>query len=92
MMKRFGHARTQTDRAGLLRRYGYGVPNLERAILSSLNDATIVTEERLRPFRKDSTGSKTQHMNLRNLPWPHDEPRALGEADVQLRITLSYFC
>jgi hypothetical protein len=91
MMKRFGHARTQTDRAGLLRRYGYGVPNLERAILSSLNDATIVTEERLRPFRKDSTGSKTQHMNLRNLPWPHDEPRALGEADVQLRITLSYF-
>jgi hypothetical protein len=56
-----------------------------------LNDATIVAEERLRPFRKDSTGAKTQHMNLHNLPWPHDELQALGEADVQLRITLSYF-
>ena len=91
MMERFGQARTQTDRAGLLRRYGYGVPNFERAILSSLNDATIVAEERLRPFRKDSTGVKTQHMNLHNLPWPHDELQALGGADVQLRITLSYF-
>jgi hypothetical protein len=27
-----------------------------------LNDATIVAEERLRPFRKGSSGVKTQHM------------------------------
>ncbi len=91
MMEHFGRARTQTDRASLLRRYGYGVPNFERAILSSLNDATIVAEERLRPFRKDGSVVKTQHMNLHNLPWPHDELQALGGADVQLRITLSYF-
>jgi len=65
-------------------------PNPKR-ILNTLNDATIVAEDRLRPFRKDSTGAKTQHMNLHNLPWPHDELQALGEADVQLRITLSYF-
>jgi hypothetical protein len=54
MMERFGQARTQTDRASLLRRYGYGMPNFERAILSSLNDATIVAEECLRPFQAAS--------------------------------------
>jgi hypothetical protein len=84
MMERFGQARTQTDRASLLGRYGYGVPNFERAILSSLNDATIVAEERLRPFRKDGSAVKTQHMNLHNLSWPHDELQALGEADVSV--------
>lgn len=91
MMEHFGQAQTQTDRASLLRRYGYGVPNFERAILSSLNDATIVAEERLRPFRKDGSGVKTQDMNLHNLPWPQDELQALSETDIELRITLSYF-
>jgi hypothetical protein len=89
-MERFGRARPQTDQASLLRRYEYGVPNFERAILSSLNDATIVRRKRLRPFRKDGSVVKTQHMNLHNLPSPHNELQALGEADVQLRITPSY--
>jgi len=91
MMRRFGEARTQTDRASLLRRYGYGVPNFGRATLSSLNDATIVTEERIRPFRREGSKVKSHHMNLHKLPWPHDELQALGGANVDLRITLSYF-
>jgi hypothetical protein len=81
IMERFGQARTQTDRASLLRRYGYGVPNFERAILNSLKDATIVAEEHLRPFRRETSGVKTQHMNLHILTWPHDELGALAEAE-----------
>ena len=30
-------------------------------------------------------------MNLHRLPWPRDELLALGEQDVELRLTLSYF-
>jgi hypothetical protein len=30
-------------------------------------------------------------MNVHRLPWPHDELRRLGETEVVLRVTLSYF-
>jgi hypothetical protein len=43
------------------------------------------------PFRKDGSQIKTRDMNLHRLPWPRNELAALGEMDVELRITLSYF-
>ena len=36
----------------LLRRYGYGVPNLARAIRSNEKDVTLVVEREITPFRK----------------------------------------
>src|SRR3546814_7093768 len=45
----------------------------------------------LLPFRKDGSAIKTRDMNLHRLPWPRAELAALGELDVELRITLSYF-
>lgn len=90
MWAQMDKARTQAEREALLRRFGYGVPNLDRAVLSSSNDVTIVAEERLRPFRKDGT-VKTKDMNLHRLPWPREELSSIGATDVQLRVTLSYF-
>jgi hypothetical protein len=77
----------------LLRRYGYGVPNLERALLSSKNDLTMICEDQLQPFHKeDGKGSvKTKEMNLHILPWPKEELEKLREAKVEMRVTLSYF-
>ncbi|WP_246515993.1 hypothetical protein [Bradyrhizobium diversitatis] len=50
-----------------------------------------MVEDALLPFRKDGSAIKTRSMNLHRLPWPRDELLALGEQDVELRVTLSYF-
>jgi hypothetical protein len=76
----------------LLRRYGYGVPDFQRAVYSSLNDATFVVQDSLQPLWRAPDGAiKTRHMHLQSLPWPRTELELLAETDVELRITLSYF-
>lgn len=83
---------TRAEKLAFLRRYGYGVPNYGRAVLSTLNDTTLVVEDRLRPFWRDAKGVvKTRDMHLHSLPWPRAELEALGETEVELRVTLSYF-
>ncbi len=74
-----------------LRRYGYGVPDLERCLLSSRNDLTLIIEDRLRPFQREGSRIKTRDMNLHQLPWPTEQLQNLGDSPVQLRVTLSYF-
>lgn len=91
MRTRFEAAGSQTQRAALLRRYGWGVPDLDRALLSALNDATLMVEDALLPFRKHGSAIKTRDMHLHRLPWPREELLALGDLDVELRVTLSYF-
>jgi hypothetical protein len=92
MRNRFDQATAQTHKLALLRRYGYGVPDYLRAISSSINDATLIIEDSLQPFWRDHDGRvKTRHMHLHTLPWPRAALEELGEADVSLRVTLSYF-
>jgi hypothetical protein len=91
MRARFNGVSSQAQKLGLLRRYGWGVPDLTRALLSAANDATLMVEDALLPFRKDGSQIKTRDMNLHRLPWPREELAALGNLDVELRITLSYF-
>jgi hypothetical protein len=81
----------RVERGALLRRFGYGVPNLDRAAMSSLNDATVVAEEHLRPLQLVGSQVKTKDMNLHDLPWPREELERIGTTEVQLRVTLSYF-
>ncbi len=87
----FDAAGSQMERAAVLRRYGWGVPDLGRALLSATNDATLMIEDALQPFRRDKSVIKTRDMHLHRLPWPRDELLALGEQPVELRVTLSYF-
>lgn len=87
----FDAAGSQAQRSALLRRYGWGVPDLARALLSASNDATLMVEDALLPFRRDASSIKTRDMHLHQLPWPRDELLALGDQDVELRVTLSYF-
>jgi Subtilase family len=83
-------AKTQIQ--ALVRRYGYGVPNLNRALLSTRNDLTLMVEDELQPFQREGTAAtKTRDMKLHVLPWPRDQLAALGAAPVELRATLSYF-
>jgi len=74
-----------------LRTYGYGVPNLAKALSSVGNAATMVVEESLRPYHKVGSDIKTNHMHVHELPWPKSVLTQLGDADVTMRVTLSYF-
>jgi hypothetical protein len=92
MRARFDAAASQAQKLALLRRYGWGAPDLTRALLSAANDATLIVEDALLPFRMAASSQvKTRDMNLHQLPWPREELAALGKLDVELRITLSYF-
>lgn len=79
-----------------LRVYGYGVPNLDQAIWSAKNNATLVIQDSLRPFDQETDDNgqkriKTKDLRLHRLPWPKQVLEQLGEEDVRLRVTLSYF-
>lgn len=83
---------SKTDVARMVRHCGFGVPDLSRALWSVENSLTLVSEDRLQPFmREGSKDPKLRDMNLHQLPWPLAELEALGEAEVELRVTLSYF-
>jgi Subtilase family len=91
MRQQFDAAISEQQKRALLRKYGYGVPSYERAVLSAANDLTLIAEDDLLPFYKETGRIKTHHMNLHEFPWPRTELEQLGETGVELRVTLSYY-
>jgi hypothetical protein len=79
------------ERVNRLKVYGYGVPNLERALYSASNVVTLVGQYSLQPFRKVGSEYKTNEINFHNLPWPEDVLAGLGDTPISMRVTLSYF-
>ncbi|MBD3624563.1 MAG: S8 family peptidase [Rhodobacteraceae bacterium] len=77
----------------LFQRYGYGVPDLVRARRSASNALTLIVEDSITPYGlSDKTGGDVHNeMKLFTLPWPVEALRALGNADVTLRVALSSF-
>ncbi len=76
----------------ILRVYGYGVPSLERALYSARNSLTLIVQDSIQPFFKDEDGTiKTNEMKLHALPWPREVLAELGETEVEMKVTLSYF-
>lgn len=74
-----------------LRCYGYGVPDLRRALNSASNAVTMIYEGELQPFRKEQSDIKTNHMHVHELPWPREVLEDLENEMVAMRVTLSYF-
>jgi hypothetical protein len=93
MWSRIDAAPTKKDAVNLLRRYGMGVPSLERATRSAANALTLVDEAVIHPYEREgqSSSGKAREMNFHQLPWPVQELSELGETKVRLRVTLSYF-
>lgn len=76
----------------LLRVFGFGVPELERAIYSQESALTFIAQELIRPFGfNDEDKPETNEMHLFNLPWPKELLLEMGESQVSMRVTLSYF-
>jgi len=88
MQDRFTAAGTaRRSRQALVRRYGFGVPTLERCLRSATNALTLIVQDTIHPFQM----GKLREMHLHDLPWPREALVALGEVPVRLRGTLSYF-
>lgn len=91
MRRQLDAAGSEKQKLDFLRKYGYGVPSFERAALSAANDLTLISEDEIQPFQKEAGRIKTREMKLHSLPWPRQALEDLGEAAVELRVSLSYF-
>lgn len=92
MKGQFFHGDRPRDRwRKLLRVCGYGVPDLRRAISCVSNSLTLVAEGELQPFEHRGGRARTKDMDVYELPWPTEELLLLGETNLQMRVTISYF-
>lgn len=87
-----GRSPNKSNYLHLIRHCGFGVPNLDRAMWSMSNSLVMIVETDLQPFQREPGNQpKLKDMNLHKLPWPLEELEALGETEVEMRVTLSYF-
>ncbi len=70
-----------------LRRYGWGVPDISRALRSANDSVTLISQNLIHPYRD----GRMREMHLHSLPWPTDVLSGLGEEIVEMRVVLSYF-
>lgn len=81
----------RTNIKKLLRSCGYGIPNRERALYSTENGFTYISQSSLKPYIKNGSTVSLNEMHFIDLPWPKELLESLGEINTTLRITLSYF-
>jgi hypothetical protein len=82
---------SKTEKEQFLRTYGHGVANPDNSFASTARRPTLVVEEVVAPYRAEGSTVRLGEMHLHTLPWPREELLALGETEVALRVTLSYF-
>jgi hypothetical protein len=88
------HWKTSTagQRQQILRRYGYGVANVDRAVASAGNSVTLMAQAELQPYARLQPGPAVyQDMHFYDLPWPRDALEALENEIVTMKVVLSYF-
>lgn len=82
---------SKDEKINLLRSFGYGVPNLEKALYSARNSLTLMAEEEITPFKKEGS-IKFNDIHYFELPWPVEVLQdRLSDVDVKLNMTLSYY-
>lgn len=83
---------SKSERLRMLRRFGYGVPSLERSLRSRSSTVSLIAEAEIQPFvRQTGNACRINEAHFYALPWPREALLALGAKDVRLRAVLSYF-
>jgi hypothetical protein len=77
-------------RYDLVRRFGYGVPDIDRAEASAKDHLALFSQSEIQPFRLKGD-RKFNECHYYNLPLPNDVLAGLENERVKLKITLSYF-
>lgn len=78
------------ERYALVRRFGYGVPDFERATASARDQVALVAQSEIQPFRMQGK-RKFNECHYYQLPLPTAVLEQLGNELIDLKVTLSYF-
>ena len=84
---------SKAEKQQILREVGYGVPDLERALLSARNETTMIAQAEIQPFAVGSDGRTGVYneMHFYDLPWPKAALEQIENEIVLMKVTLSYF-
>lgn len=82
---------SKEEKIKLLTSVGYGVPFLPSAIYTLQNSVSLVIQETIKPYKFEESRVKANECHLFTLPWPQEQLLELGEVQIKLNITLSYF-
>lgn len=55
------------------------------------NSVNMIIQGEIQPYEKSEGSAHTREMHLHTIPWPAEVLQSLGETEVELRVTLSYF-
>lgn len=89
MLAAFDSASGKRDNYGMVRRFGYGVPDFDRANASAQNHLALIAQSEIQPFKKE--GRKFNECHYFSLPLPANVLEDLGNNPIELKVTLSYF-
>lgn len=101
MIRRLREARNKHQKVMLARHFGYGVPSIYRALASAQNDLVLLAEREFTPYQRrrvenqrgniETKAPSFKQIDYYDLPWPVAGLEGLGEKEVVLKVTLSYF-
>lgn len=74
----------------LVRRFGYGVPDFDRAVASARNHLALFAQANIQPFKMED-GRKFNTCHYYKLPIPADMLERLENEQLEMKVTLSYF-
>lgn len=92
--------KTHSDKVAaenMLRLFGFGVPDVERALYSATHALTLIAESELQPYKRApeaaaSTDATFNEMHLYELPWPKAALETIDpNIELRMKVTLSYF-
>ena len=90
MLTAFADATGVRDNYGLIRRFGYGVPDFDRANASARNHLALIAQKEIQPFLVKGK-RKFNECHYFSLPFPPAMLERLENEVIELKITLSYF-
>lgn len=80
------------SKRNLLRKYGYGIPDINKAKNSVKNSLTLIAENTLQPFIKGKSSITYNEFHLYELPWPAEVlANQVFQNDATVIVTLSYY-
>lgn len=100
MRAELDEATGMTGKKALRRKFGYGVPDLKRALASASNDLALVSQAFIQPYDRPGRAVRGGRpigpvgfgrAHYYKLPWPTDLLEQLENTMVRLKVTLSYF-
>src|SRR5690606_721131 len=90
MLADFAACPGRREKYEIVRRYGYGVPDFDRAVASAQDHLALVAQAQIQPFRLRGQ-RRFNECHYHDLLLPADVLEQLNNEIVQLKVTLSYF-